>query len=207
MNLSCCQVVVKSPILPFMPANSFQTLRQKETPTSSFRWYQDMIRKLGMTNLTAQKVLRTDIGEMVTNIQTGNMYLFMYEPKTADKLPYYDTVPVTVVFRKVPGGFYGLNLHYLPPMSRMMLLDRMIKLVEDKNLTETSRMRVTWKLLNNAARFPGANVAVKHYLYEQVASRFMRIFPNDWRKTIMLPIDNFEKQTRNAVFNDARSKM
>ena len=71
-----------------MPANSFQTLRQKETPTSSFRWYQDMIRKLGMTNLTAQKVLRTDIGEMVTNIQTGNMYLFMYEPKTADKLPY-----------------------------------------------------------------------------------------------------------------------
>lgn len=190
-----------------MPSNPIQQLRDRETPTSSFRWYQDMIRKLGMTNIQTQKVLRSDIGEFVTNITVGNMYLFMYDPKMSAKLPYYDTVPVVVTFRKVPDGFYGLNLHYLPPLFRMRLLDRMMELVDDETLGEDSRMMVTWKLLNNAARYPGVNVAVKRYLYNQVGSRLMRIFPKDWRKTIMLPIDNFEKASRNIVFNDSRSKM
>jgi hypothetical protein len=116
-------------------------------------------------------------------------------------------VPVVVTFRKVPDGFYGLNFHYLPPLFRMKLLDRMMELVDDDTLSEDTRMMVTWKLLNNAAKYPGVNVAVKRYLYNQVGSRIMRIFPKDWRKTIMLPIDNFEKVSRNAVFNDARSKI
>ena len=190
-----------------MPKNPIQTLRDKETPTSSFRWYQDMIRKLGMGSIQPQKIMRTDIGEFVTKVLPGNMYLFMYDPKTADKLPYYDTVPVVVPFRKVPDGFYGLNLHYLPPMLRMRLLDRMMELVDDESMTEQTRMMVTWRLLNNTARYPGVNVCVKRYLYDQIGSRIMRVFPKDWRKTIMLPIDNFEKLSRNAVFNDIRSKI
>ena len=190
-----------------MPVNQIQQLRDRETSTSSFRWYQDMMRKLGMNNIQPQKVIRSDVGEFVTNVQTGNMYLFMYDPKMAEKLPYYDTVPVVVIFKKVPDGFYGLNFHYLPPLFRMKLLDRMMELVSDDTLSEDTRMAVTWKLLNNAARYPGVNVAVKRYLYSQVGSRIMRIFPKDWRKTIMLPIDNFEKASRNVVFNDARSKI
>ena len=190
-----------------MPVNPIQQLRDRETPTSSFRWYQDMIRKLGMTNIQPQKVMKSDIGEFVTSITLGSMYMFMYDPKTADKLPYYDTIPVVVTFRKVPDGFYGLNLHYLPPLFRMRLLDKMMELVNDDTLSEDTRMAVTWKILNNASRYPGVNVAVKRYLYNQVGSRLMRIFPKDWRKTIMLPIDNFEKASRNVVFNDSRSKM
>lgn len=190
-----------------MPANPITTLRERETPTSSFRWYQDMIRKLGLTSITPQKVMKSDIGEMVTNVIPGNMYLFMYDPKTADKLPFYDTLPVVVMFRKVQDGFYGLNLHYLPPMMRMRLLDRMMEVVNDEALGENTKMMVTWKLLSNVSRYPGANVAVKRYLYNQISSRIMRIYPKDWRKTIMLPIDNFEKASRNQVFNDTRSKM
>ena len=190
-----------------MQIKSIQQIRDRETPTSSFRWYENMMRQLGMTNIQPQKVMRSDIGEFVNTVLMGNMYLFMYEPKMMDKLPYYDTVPVVVVFRKVPDGFYGLNLHYLPPLFRMRLLDRMMELVDDETLGENSRMMVTWKLLNNAARYPGVNVAVKRYLYNQVGSRLLRVFPKDWRKTIMLPIDNFEKASRNTVFNDARSKI
>lgn len=186
---------------------SIQQLRDRETPTSTFRWYQDMIRKLGMTNIQPQKVLKSDIGEFVNTIITGQMYLFMYDPKMSAKLPYYDTLPVVVVFRKVPEGFFGLNMHYLPPLFRMKLLDRMLELVNDETMGENTRMMVTWKLLSNFTRYPGANVAVKRYLYEQLGSRFMKIYPKDWRKTIMLPIDNFEKASRNQVFNDARSKI
>jgi hypothetical protein len=157
--------------------------------------------------MQSSKVLRSDVGEFVTQVLPGSMYLYMYDPKTADKLPYYDTFPVVVPFRKVADGFYGLNFHYLPPLLRLKLLDRMMELVNDKSMTETTRMRVTWKLLNNAARYPGVHACVKRYLYTQIESRVMRIFPRDWRKTIMLPIDNFEKKSRNTVFNDSRSKI
>lgn len=190
-----------------MAQTPFDVIRSKETPTSSFRWYQDMIRKVGLGTVQPQRVMRSNIGEFVTNVMPGNMYLFMYDPKFADKLPYYDTVPVVITFRKVPDGFYGLNMHYLPPMLRMQLLERMFKLLSDKTLSEKTRFNMTWKVLNNAARFPGVHACVKRYLYTQIQSRVMKIHPSDWRKTIMLPIDNFEKQSRNVVFNDSRSKL
>lgn len=190
-----------------MPNNPFDTIRQQETPDSSFRWYQNAIRKVGLSSLQPQKALKSDIGELVTTMVTGNMYLFMYDPKMANTLPYYDTAPLILMFRKVPDGFFGLNLHYLPPMARMRLLDRLLQLSDDTSLTETTRLRLRWQLLDNTTRFPGVHACVKHYLYNHVTSRIMKIYPKDWRKTIMLPIDRFEKQDRTDVFNDSRSKM
>jgi hypothetical protein len=56
----------------------------------------------------------------------GSMQMFMYDPKTKDKLPYYDTFPLVVVVGPAPGGFYGLNLHYLPPILRAKMLDALM---------------------------------------------------------------------------------
>lgn len=189
-----------------MPTNPFDALRQRETPRSSFRWYQDMIRKLGLNNIEAGKVMRSNIGEFVTNVQIGGMYLFMYDPKTAETLPYYDTAPLVMVFRKVQDGFFGLNLHYLPPLLRMRLLEKLMD-IHEGNLTENTRLKLSWRFLNNASQFPGFQPCVKRYLYDHVQSRVMKVYPMDWRKAIMLPIENFEKASRTKVFNDSRSKM
>lgn len=190
-----------------MAQNPYDIIRSQETPESSFRWYQDMIRKVGLNSIQPQSVLRSNIGEFVTNIMPGDMYLFMYDPKTADKLPYYDTVPLVIPFKKAPGGFYGLNMHYLPPMLRMKLLEKLLQLVNDTSMSEKTRFVMSWKILDNAARFPGVHACVKRYLYTQIQTRIFKIHPSDWKKAIMLPIDNFEKQSRNVVFNDSRSKM
>lgn len=135
------------------------------------------------------------------------MYLYMYDPKLKEELPYYDTFPLTIVFRKVPGGFLGLNLHYLPPMLRMKLLGRLLEYTNDKTMSDTTKFKLKWTLLNNAARFPGVHACVKRYLYSHVQSRIMRIHPADWKKTIMLPIDNFKKAPRNHVFSDSRETL
>jgi hypothetical protein len=190
-----------------MAQNPFDIIRSQETPTSSFRWYQEMIRKVGLGSVQPQRVMRSNVGEFVTSVLPGQMYMFLYNPKTAEKLPYYDTVPVVLPFRKVADGFYGLNFHYLPPMLRMRLLERLMTLVNNEKMTETTRVNLSWKLLNNAAKFPGVHACVKRYLYKQMQSRIMRIYPQDWKKTIMLPIDNFEKEPINVVFNDSWSKM
>ena len=190
-----------------MPIDPFENLRDRETPSSSVRWYQDNIRRLGLTTIPEQKILKSSIGEFVTSIQVGNMYLYRYDPKTAEKLPYYDTFPVVVPFEKTSDGFYGLNFHYLPYLIRLRLLDRMMELKNTKEITETTRMRLNWNLLKNVSKYPGATACVKRYLYNHVMSRVMKIHPEDWRKTIMLPIDNFEKKSRNDVFVDSRRKM
>lgn len=188
-----------------MPPNQSETNRQRETPGSTERWYQDMVKRLGAGR--GNKTLQSDIGEFTGSAQVGSMYVFSYDPKLADVLPYYDTVPVVVPFRIVSDGFYGLNFHYLAPMLRTALLDRMIDLTASQPLTNTTRMSLTWRLLNNASRFPGVNTSVKRYLYSQIGSRLLKVYPKDWKKTILLPIDNFEKSSRTSVFRNSRSKI
>ena len=89
-----------------MPASIFDKIRQKETPDKSYKWYQDIIRSLGLASVQPAKVLRSDIGEFITTINVGTMLLFVYDPKTKDSLEYYDTFPLVMPFRKVAGGFY-----------------------------------------------------------------------------------------------------
>lgn len=190
-----------------MAITPFQKIRDVETPEKSYRWYQDMIRKVGLGSVSANRVMKSDIGEFVTKVEMGDMYLFLYDPKTAEKLPYYDVAPLVAVFRRVPDGFYGLNFHYLPPMLRMRLLDRMMQYTTDETLSEKTKFTLKWQLLDNASKFPGVHACVKRYLYNHVSSRLLKVYPQDWRKVIMLPIDSFEKASRNVVFTDSRSKM
>lgn len=190
-----------------MPTNPFQQLRDLETSDKSVRWYQDTIRKVGLSNVTGRTALRSDIGEFVSGVEPGDMYLFFYDPKTKEKLPYYDTIPLVMVFDVNPKGFHGINFHYLPPLLRMQLLGKMLEYTTSKTLSEKTKFALKWNTLRNTARFPGVRVCVKQYLNDHLQSRVLKINPDDWKKTIMLPIDNFEKKTRNIVFRESRRMM
>lgn len=189
-----------------MTQSAFQKIRDAETPDKSYRWYADMIRKVGVGTYSPARVMRSDIGEFVSSVDAGSMYLFAYDPKT-EGLPYYDTYPLVIPFRKLNNGFVGLNMHYLPPMLRGKLLGRMLEHTNNKNITETTRFRLQWSLLDNASRFPGVNACVKRYLYSQVQSRVFRINPQDWKKSIMLPIENFVGASSRKVHQDSIGKM
>ena len=190
-----------------MKESIFQKIRDTETPDRSYRWYMDKIRKLGIGSMKAPNAMKTDIGEFTTAVYPGDMYLFMYDPKLKETLPFYDNFPLVIPFRKLPDGFIGLNLHYISPMLRLKLLGRLLEYTNDKSLTETTRFKLRWKLLDNASRFPGVHACVKRYLYSNINSRLFKIHPEDWKKTIMLPIDSFQKASRQAVYTDSRSKM
>ena len=74
---------------------------------------------------------------MVSSITPGEMYLFYYDPKYKDELAYYDRLPLVLPFRKVPGGFYGINLHYLPYLMRFRILQKL----SEYSVKETSTIR------------------------------------------------------------------
>jgi len=119
-------------------------------------------------------------------------------------LPYYDTMPLVLPFAWAPGGFLGINLHYLPYGMRFKLMSALLELVTDVT-DPKSRARVSWQILNNASRYPGVGACVKHYLGTQIRSKFLNI-PNDqWVAASMMPLEQFKGSSKEHVFAQSRS--
>ena len=94
-----------------------QAFRAGITPRTkeSRAWFKKKasnLRSINREALMKEEPLRRTNKEVV-----GNMYMFQYDPKHKDTLPYYDLFPLAIVIGPAEGGFLGLNLHYLPPVS------------------------------------------------------------------------------------------
>ena len=168
--------------------NPFDQLKQSGADIQkSMQWYQAQVRKIGTINVN--KLIRE--GKQVTRIFPGEMYLYRYDPKTKDQLPYYDIYPLVLPFRRVENGFLGINLHYLPYGVRMFTLKELSRFVTDKKLNEDTRLRLSWRLLETSVKFEPAKACVKHYLYEHIQTRFMKIPYPDWVIATQLPVERF----------------
>lgn len=124
----------------------------------------------------------------VTKGPVGNMYMYFYDPKHKETLPYYDGFPLIIMMGPAPGGFYGLNLHYLPPVVRARLLDI---------------------LLDGKGSIPKKYLgpAMKHYLSKHVRSRFALVDKPEWEVATFLPTADWNKASANKVYKDSRRKM
>jgi hypothetical protein len=192
-----------------MADNIFQTIDMKAGDTQkSYQWYREQVKNLGK-NITGTQLLRNE--KLTSRINPGEMYLFMYDPKHKKTLPYYDTVPLVLPFNTVPDGFLGINLHYLPYLSRFQLLGELSKLTLDKRITEESRIQISWQILNSSSRYAPATACVKHYLYHHLQSRFLKINFNDWVTAAMLPVERFKsagnsQPTKEKIWRDTKLK-
>ena len=187
--------------------------------------FQDVIQKAGagaQNSLEARNWLRQKAAEVRTvnpkatiqqgpfltnRIITGNMYLFAYDPKTKEDLPYYDRFPLVFPFRRVPDGFYGINMHYLPPLLRAKLMDALYDTVNNDNMDETTRLRINYRILQSAAKFRFFEPCVKHYLNNHVKSRFLQVDPTQWDVALFLPLERFAKASKLKVYADSKKKI
>ena len=88
----------------------------------SIEWAKENIQKLRNPMRIFEKSGSPTIGEM---------YMFSYDPKYKDVLPYYDMYPLVIPIEMYADGFLGLNLHYLPPLARARLLDSLKKVANN----------------------------------------------------------------------------
>lgn len=130
-----------------------------------------------------------------TNVpEVGKMYLYYYDPKHKDKMPFWDTYPLIIFLENVQltgPGFLAMNLHYLPPLQRAALLTALWTLRNNNNMDNTTRLNVTYDILKRSARFPGYEQCVKRYLYSHVRSSFFSIDVNDWDRVVLLPLQRW----------------
>lgn len=137
----------------------------------------------------------------------GSMYMFFYNPKTAEDLPYYDTFPLVFPFEKAEGGFIGLNMHYLPLQFRAKLMDGLYEYANNDRYNETTKLAMNYQLLKKLSKIQYFKPCVKRYLSSHVRSKFMYIAPNEWDIALFLPTEKFQKSSKQAVWADSKAKI
>lgn len=134
----------------------------------------------------------------------GRMYHFAYNPKLKSVLPYYDRNPLVIVMDIAGGGFQGLNLHYLAPKVRLLLLNKLMVFATNKKMNETTRLRVTYSLLKGVAKYKEFKPCVKNYLFSHLSTKFALIPASDWENAVFMPTARFVGASNNKVYQNSR---
>ena len=133
----------------------------------------------------------------------GKMYMFFYDPKLKATLPYYDTFPLVFPIDFKEGGFLGINLHYLPPYLRAKLMDNLYKTSNNTKYDDTTKLKISYQILNGASQFSYFKPCVKRYLWDHVVGNYLYVEPKNWDTALMLPTERFNKANKQTVFKDS----
>lgn len=152
-------------------------------------------------------IRRADADRQETQFRMGNMYMFSYDPKHKATLPYYDRYPLIFPINKAKGGFLGLNMHYLEPRLRAQLMDALYDVRSNNTYNETTRLRVSYDILNNASKFRFFAPTVKHYLSSNVRSKLIYVKPEEWDIALFLPTAKFVGASKQKVYQESRAKI
>ena len=172
--------------------------RSKEAAT----WFSKNVSKLG--KIGSGKMLGDDRLKKQSGAHPGDMVMYTYNPKHKKTLPYYDTFPLTIVVGPAKDGFYGINLHYLPPKVRAIFLDKLNDVASNQKFNKTTRFKITYKLLMATKSYKYFKPCFKHYLSEHVSSSIMKVNAAEWNIAIFLQTASFKKSSISTVWADSR---
>jgi hypothetical protein len=165
-------------------------------------WYRDKAGEISRNSARPQRFLQ-DSNRMKSKVEPGMMYMFFYDAKTKDDLPYWDKFPLIFMIESADGGFTGLNLHYLPLRLRARLMDALYSLTSNQRYDDRTRLQLSYSILKGAARFSLFKPCFKRYLNSNVRSRFVYVHPSEWDIALFLPTERFQKARKQTVHADS----
>ena len=166
-------------------------------------WFQQQANLVARKTIDTKRLFRE--GHQTTLLVPGRLYMFFYDPKGKDSLPYYDRFPLVFPYSKTDNGFIGLNMHYLPQYYRVQLMTRLMQFANNKNYDENTRIKYSWSLISGVSKFKLAEPCIKRYLKEHLQSPFLEVKPSDWHTAMMLPVEKFVGANKNNVWGDSLS--
>jgi len=190
-------------------SNIFQTVEMEAfragiTPRTkeSREWFRKKVQN--MRGINRRALMKEDPIEMQPKSVVGSMYMFFYDAKHRDTLPYWDAFPLIVAVGPANKGFYGLNLHYLPIPLRAKMLDSLMDITNNKKYDETTKFEVSYNTLQRIAKLKYYKPCFKHYLTSQVEGKLAYIPPPEWEIATFLPIAQWQGN-KGQVYKDSRS--
>lgn len=164
-------------------------------------WLRETSQKVVEADANPVKVISDTKSKLVSSPEIGKLYLFNYNPKTKDRLPYYDRFPLIFPFNMNSDGFHGINMHYLPYTYRAKLMDALYDLEEEESL------QISYEILTSISRLRYFRPCVKRYLNSYLKSRFLEVSYNQWEVALFLPLERFEKATKQQVFRQTTQQI
>jgi hypothetical protein len=150
--------------------------------------------------------LMADRDRLKNKSMIGKMYFYFYDPKTKDSMPYYDRFPLVIPIERYNDGFLGLNLHYIHPKNRMVLLDKLSDTISNDTYDENTKLKINYRYLAAASKIFEATPCIKRYLFTQIESRFLEITADEWDIAALLPVESFVGASTSKVYADSRKK-
>ena len=151
-------------------------------------WYRNAVASIA-DKVTARKLMNQ--GKLIGRPSIGRLNMFFYDPKYKKTLPYYDTFPLVLPLERIPGGFAGINFHYLRPVARFSLLEQLQRYAtRGREITSANSFDVSYNRVKN---IPLVKNTIKKYLFSHVRSNFLRIDFDEAALAVYLPVANFKK--------------
>ena len=175
----------------------------------SYKWYKSTAMAIGGQR-ARDELLKGQTSRNMNlkrNPGIGFMYSFVYDAKHKDKLPYFDAFPLIIMVGPAEGGFYGINLHYLPPKARAMLFDKLLEIATDKRYTNRTKLSISYQLLKDTKKYAAFRPCFKHYLVSQLGSDIVKIGSDEWEAAMYLPTADFRGASNSKVWSDSVQKM
>ena len=171
-------------------------------------WYRDAASSL-TTPITAGQALKKGRASLRVKptMEFGLMYAFSYDPKWKKELPYYDVFPLVFPIQFDQDSFLGINFHYLPHILRARLMDALYPNVTNRKFDDTTRMRISYEILQSASKYRFFKPTIKRYLRTQIRSRFLEVNATEWDIALFLPTESFRKADKEKVWADSRKQI
>lgn len=180
------------------------------TVFDSIKWFKNLVielrgkksRELSKEDKERKEQLLTDKQLITYKFEIGKMYLFYYDPKGKDTLPYYDTFPLVLITGFTRNEFTGINLHYLPVEHRMVLLSNLMQKAVYKE-GKFDRLNIKYDNLQGIQEFGLFEPCFKKYLFSRVRSQIRLIPAEDWGFAASLPLEIFKKEIKQQVWKES----
>ena len=181
----------------------FEAFRAGITPRTreSRAWFRKRVQNM---RVNRRELMDADMIEKKPSSISGAMYMFFYDAKMRDTLPYWDAFPVVIAVGPAKGGFYGLNLHYLPIPLRAKFLDNLMDITNNKRYDETTQFSLSYQYLKATSKMKYFKPCFKHYLTNQVEGQLSYIPPPEWEIATFLPAAQWQKGSQSQAYRDSR---
>jgi len=166
------------------------------TVKESVNWFRETAQSLSGNYGQLMNDPKNGVGGLTID-SIGRMYMFFYDPKHKDTLPTYDTFPLVFPVNFYGDGFLGLNLHYLSGGGRSGLMGALKEAANNDKYDDSTKLKISYDILNRSAQYSGFKTCVKRYLYSHVASRYLYIEPRNWDYALTLPTESFVTKSQN----------
>lgn len=176
------------------------TLQQQQKV--AIQWFLSMIK--GMKGSYGdRKRVGAEFFDPKKDVALGQFFVFHYDAKLKDELPYWDRYPFVLVIDIDQTGFLGLNFHYLPPRFRKLVIDKLLK-YKRKSGTQKAYLKVSYPFLKAMLKTKFLSPMIHRYLHKQLRSNFVIVREDAWENAMMLPVQKFQGATAQQVWRNVK---